>query len=70
MTYPVTATFEFEHETVLGDLLDIMTCYNAKVQDIGYQGYDSEIWELTLAFPNNDALNGFVEDLGRNQIRD
>ena len=64
----VKATFVFEHETVLGDLLDLIMEYSAKVSDIKYQGYDTELWELTLTFSDDYALTRFSQELGRNSI--
>lgn len=61
-------TFEFEHETVLGDLLDLMVCYNAIIEKIHYPGRGSELWELTMSFPSETALSRFTDELGRNPI--
>ena len=68
MTKRSLATFVFEHETVLGDLFELMRDYSSKIDNINYPGKGSELWEMTLSFPGPEEIKGFAKELGRDPI--
>jgi hypothetical protein len=59
------ATFVFEHETVLGDLLSLMMDYKALIQSFHPE---SDSWYLNITFADQADLEKFAEELGRNPI--
>jgi len=62
MTKHTFATFDFEHETVLGDILDLLFCYQGKIESFFPR---EDVWVLTLSFSAEKELKSFIEDLGR-----
>jgi len=62
------ATFRFEHETVLGDLLQVMTDCGARVRDIHYDRAYPDYWDLTLTFPTYEQFMSFIMQLGRDPV--
>jgi hypothetical protein len=61
-------TFRFEHDTVLGDLLQIMAETDANVKKIHYDRAYPENWDLTLIFPTYAKFMLFVHELGRDPL--
>jgi len=69
----ILATFVFEHETVLGDLLDFMRTYKAQLEKFCPGGLQWNLphiegWYITFSFADEISLNKFTEELGRDPI--
>jgi len=69
MTNRHLATFVFEHETVLGDLFQIISEQKAKVEEIIYARPYPDEWKLVLSFPTKTNLREFAFELGRDPIQ-
>ena len=68
MTHPILATFVFEFDTCLGDVLNLTTDYNGHI--VGYNPVvpndDTETTILVdFAFPDQLSLDRFQSELGR-----
>ena len=59
------ATFKFEHETVLDDLLSLMMDCNALLQSFHPE---EDNWYLNVTFAKDADFEKFSEELGRAPI--
>jgi len=63
-----TEHFLFEHETVLGDLLDLLLTHKAQIEEYTCLIRDPDVWELQLSFDNAKTAAEFAQELGRDPV--